>query len=117
MNHPQRAPSPACASHRKLTALKNEAAVNVQRAFDNIDQSRHLVDVAKQTVALGEQGGRLAAVQLGYGVLVHSKRTEAVADLAKARADLLKAELGYRKSQGRTGGADRTPSALVKLGE
>jgi outer membrane protein TolC len=82
-----------------LRRLKDESAVNVEKAFDKIDQSRNLIDVAKQAVALREEGDRLANVQLGYGVLVNSKRSEATAALAKARADLLKAELGYRESQ------------------
>lgn len=79
--------------------LKDEAAVNVQKAFDKIDQSRSLVDVAKQAVTLREEGDRLAGVQLGYGVLVNSKRSEAIEALAKAHADLLKAQLGYLESQ------------------
>jgi outer membrane protein TolC len=82
-----------------LRRLKDEAAVNVEKALDQIDQSRSLVDVARQAVALREEGDRLAGVQLGYGTLVNSKRSEAAAALAKARADLLKAELGYTESQ------------------
>lgn len=82
-----------------LRRLKDESAVNVQKAFDKIDQSRSLVDVAKQAVTLREEGDRLAGVQLGYGVLVNSKRSEAIEALSKARADLLKAQLGYLESQ------------------
>jgi outer membrane protein TolC len=82
-----------------LRRLKDEAAVNVQKAFDKINQSRSLVDVAKQAVALRDEGDRLARVQTGYGVLVSSKRSEAVAAASKARADLLKAQLGYLESQ------------------
>jgi outer membrane protein TolC len=82
-----------------LRRLKDEAAVNVQKALDKIDQSRSLVEVANQAVTLREEGDRLAGVQLGYGVLVSSKRSEAVEALAKARADLLKAQLGYLESQ------------------
>ena len=82
-----------------LRRLKDEAAVNLQKAFDKIDQSRSLVEVAAQALTLREEGDRLAGVQLGYGVLVSSKRSEAVGALAKARADLLKARLGYLESQ------------------
>jgi outer membrane protein TolC len=82
-----------------LRRLQDEAAVNVQKAFDKIDQSRSLVDVAAQAVTLREEGDRLAGVQLGYGVLVSSKRSEAVEALTRARADLLKARLGYLESQ------------------
>lgn len=82
-----------------LRRLKDEAAVNVQKALDKIEQSRSLVDVATQAVSLREESDRLAAVQVGYGALVNSKRSEAVEALAKARADLLKAQLGYLESQ------------------
>lgn len=82
-----------------LKRLKDEAAVNVQKAFDKIEQSRSLVDVARQAVALRQEGDRLAGVQAGFGVLVNSKRSAAVAALAKSRADLLKAELEYTESQ------------------
>lgn len=82
-----------------LRRLKDEAAVNVQKAFDKIDQGQSLVEVAKQAVTLRDEGDRLAGVQLGYGVLVSSKRSEATEALAKARADLLRAKLGYLESQ------------------
>jgi len=82
-----------------LQRLKDDASVNVQKAFDKIDQSRSLVEVAKQAVTLREEGDRLAGVQLGYGVLVNSKRSETVEALSKARSDLLKAQLGYLESQ------------------
>lgn len=82
-----------------LQRLKEDAAVNVEKAWNKIDQSRSLVDVARQTVALREEADRLAGVQLQYAVILSSKRLEAVSDLAKARTDLLKAELGYMESQ------------------
>lgn len=86
-------------AQENLRRLKDEAAVNIQKAFDKVEQSQSLVDVAAQAVSLREEGNRLAGVQLGYGVLVNSKRSEAVAALAKAQADLLKAQLGYVESQ------------------
>jgi len=82
-----------------LRRLRDEAAVNVQKALDKIDQNQSLVEVAKQAVTLREEGDRLAGVQLGYGVLLNSKRSEATEGLAKARADLLKGQLGYLESQ------------------
>jgi outer membrane protein TolC len=82
-----------------LRRLKDEVAVNVKKVLDKIDQSRSLVDVARQAMALREESDRVAKVQLGYGALVSSKRLEAIAALAKARADLLKAELEYAESQ------------------
>ena len=82
-----------------LRRLKDAAAVNVQKAFDKIDQSHSLMEVARQAVQVSEESDRLAGVQLRFGEVVSSKRLQAVAALAKARSDLLKAQLGYLESQ------------------
>jgi|HubBroStandDraft_6_1064221.scaffolds.fasta_scaffold383032_1 hypothetical protein len=47
-------------------------------------------------VDLRNESARLAVVPFGHGVIVSSKRLEAAAALAKARADLVKAQLGYQ---------------------
>jgi outer membrane protein TolC len=86
-------------ARENLLRLKDDAAVNVQRSLDKIEQSRSLIDVAKQAVALREEADRLNGVQLQYTAIVSSKRREATAALAKARAALAKAELGYMQSQ------------------
>ena len=82
-----------------LRRLQDGAAVNVQKAFDKIDQSHSLVEVARQAVEVSEEGDRLAGAQLRFGEVVNSKRLQAVAALAKARSDLLRAQLGYLESQ------------------
>jgi outer membrane protein TolC len=82
-----------------LRRLKDDAAVNVEKALDKIEQSRSLVEVAKQAVMLREEGDRLAGVQLRFEVIVNSKRSEAKSAVTNARADLLKAELGYTCSR------------------
>jgi outer membrane protein TolC len=86
-------------ARENLLRLKDDAAVNVQRALDKIEQSRSLVDVAKQAVTLREEADRLNGVQLQYAAIMSSKRREATAALAKSRADLAKAELGYMQAQ------------------
>ncbi len=82
-----------------LRRLKDDAAANVERALDRIEQDRSLIEVAKQVADLRAEADRIAGVQLGRGVIVASQRSQAVAALAKARADLVRAELGYRQSQ------------------
>ncbi len=82
-----------------LQRLKDDAGVNVQKALNKVEQSRSLIDVARQAVALREEADRLAGAQLHYAVILNSKRSQAISDLTKARADLLKAELGYMESQ------------------
>ena len=82
-----------------LRRLKDDAGANVERTLDRIEQDQSLMDVAKQVVDLRTEADRIAGVQLGRGVIVASQRSEAGAALAKARADLVKADLGYRQSQ------------------
>jgi outer membrane protein TolC len=82
-----------------LRRVKDDAAANVERALDRIEQDRSLMDVAKQVVDLRREADRIAGVQLGRGVILTSQRSEASAALSKARADLVRAELGYRQSQ------------------
>lgn len=82
-----------------LRRLKDDATVNVQKGFDKIDQSRSLLEVARQAVEVSEESDRLASVRLRFGEVVNSKRLQAVAALSKARSDLLRAQLGFLESQ------------------
>ena len=82
-----------------LRRLKDDAAANVERALDKMDQSRSLIDVAKQVVDLRAEAARIADVQFARGVSLSFKKSEASAALAKARADLVRAQLGYVQSQ------------------
>ena len=82
-----------------LRRLKDDAAANVERALDKMEQSRSLIDVAKQVVDLRAEAARIADVQFARGVSVPSRKSEASAALAKARADLVRAQLGYVQSQ------------------
>ncbi len=84
---------------QNLQRLKDDAGANVERALDQMEQSRSLIDVAKQVLDLRTEGDRIATVQFSHGVILSSKRAEATAALAKARADLVKAQLGYLQSQ------------------
>jgi len=82
-----------------LRRLKDNAAASVEQALDRMEQSKSLVDVAKQVVDLRTEADRIAGVQFARGVLLGSQRSEASASLAKSRADLIRAELGYVQSQ------------------
>jgi outer membrane protein len=86
-------------AEENLHRLKDEAAVTVQKALDKLEQSRHLVEVAKQVVALRAEGNRLSVVQVSYGTVLESKRLGATAALLQAQVDLLKAELSHSLSR------------------
>ena len=86
-------------AEENLRRLKDEAAVTVKKALDKLEQSRHLVEVAKQVVELRAEGSRLSEVQVSYGTTLQSKRLQAVAELLQAHVDLLKADLSYSLSR------------------
>ncbi len=86
-------------AEENLRRLKDDAAANVGRALDKMEQSKSLIDVAKQVVDLRAEADRVAGAQSQRGVLIGSKRSEASAALAKSRADLVRAELEYVQSQ------------------
>ena len=82
-----------------LQRLKDDAAANVERALDRIEQARSLVDVATQVVDLRREADRIAGVQLQRGVILASKKSESSAALVKAMADKTKAQLAFVQSQ------------------
>jgi outer membrane protein TolC len=86
-------------AEENLRRLKDEAAVTVEKALDKLEQSRQLIEVAKQVVALRTEGNRLSVVQVSYGTILESKRLGATAALLQAQVDLLKAELSYSLSR------------------
>jgi outer membrane protein TolC len=86
-------------AQENLRRLKDKAVVTVQKALDKLEQSRHLVEVAKQVVALRAEGNRLSEAQVSYGTILESKRLGAAAALLQAQVDSLKAELSYSLSR------------------
>lgn len=84
---------------QNLARLKEAAEANVQVALDKIEQSRGLTDLAHQIADLRIEALRISSVQFEQSVTVPSKVTEAKVALAKARADLTKAQLAYVQAQ------------------
>jgi outer membrane protein TolC len=78
-----------------LDRLKEEVAVGIERAYNKVQRTRSLVEVANQVVKLRQEGDRLAGNQLAQGVLLRSDRRQAIANSYKAEADYLQASLGY----------------------
>jgi outer membrane protein TolC len=78
-----------------LERLKEEVAVGVERAYNKVQRTRDLVEVANQVVKLRQEGERLAGNQLALGALLVSERRQATANSYRAEADYLQASLGY----------------------
>jgi outer membrane protein TolC len=84
---------------QNLARLKEAAEADVQVALNRIEQSRGLTDLAHQVADVRSEALRVSSVQLTHFVTVPSKVTEAKVALAKARADLTKAQLAYEQAQ------------------
>jgi outer membrane protein TolC len=82
-------------AEENLRRLKEEVAVGIERAYNKVQRTRHLVQVADEVVTLRQEGDRLAGNQLTQGVMVVAERRQATANTYKAQADYLQASLGY----------------------
>jgi len=82
-------------AEENLRRLKEEVAVRIERSYNKLERTRHLVQVADQMVKLRQEGDRLAQNQLAQGVVLVSERRQATAATYKAQADYLQASLGY----------------------
>jgi len=82
-------------AEENLEKLKEEVAVSIERSLNKVQQTKTMVDIARQVVSLREENDRLAANQLTYGTVEVAARRQAGAARYKAQADLLQASLGY----------------------
>ena len=82
-------------AEENLSRLKEEVAVRIERSYNKLERTRHLVQVADQMVKLRQESERLAQNQLTQGVVLVSERRQATAATYKAQAEYLQASLGY----------------------
>lgn len=74
--------------------LQSEIEVQVQAAYDRIDELKQMVDVAGQAVKVRTEAARLADQQFEQNAALSSTRSQAHADLSNATASLLEANFG-----------------------
>jgi outer membrane protein TolC len=82
-------------AEENLRRLKEEVTVRIERSYNKLERTRHLVQVADQMVRLRQESERLAQNQLTQGVVLVSERRQATAAAYKAQAEYLQASLGY----------------------
>ncbi len=82
-------------AEENLERLKDEVAVQVEQTYNKLERTKNMVEVAQQLVALRSEGERLASNQSQQGVVLVSERRKAGAEVYKAQADLLQANLAY----------------------
>jgi outer membrane protein TolC len=82
-------------AQENLRRLKESVAVAIERSYNKVARTKHLVQVATEVVTLRQESDRLAQNQLTQGVVLASERRQATAATFKAQADYLQASLGY----------------------
>ena len=82
-------------AQENLRRLKDSVAVAIERSYNKLTRTKHLVQVASEVVSLRQESDRLAQNQLVQGVVLASERRQATVATYKAQADYLQASLGY----------------------
>ena len=79
--------------------LQSEIEVQVQAAYDRIDELKQMVDFAEQVVKVRTEAARLADKQFEQNAALMSAKSQAYADLSNATASLLEANFGLSLAQ------------------
>ena len=82
-------------AEENLERLKEAVSVQIDRGYNKVQRTKHMLQVANEVVKLRAEGERLAENQLAHGVVLVSSRRQASAASYKAQADLLQAQLAY----------------------
>lgn len=82
------------------TKVEEEVAVQVEKAYDKVEQLRGLIGVAEELMETRTEAARLADRQFGQNAVLASARAEAHAKSILAKASLLEATLGLSLAQG-----------------
>lgn len=82
-------------AEENLERLKEAVSVQVDRSYNKVQRTQHMLQVANEVVKLREEGERLAENQMAQGIVLVSNRKQASAASYKAQADLLQAQLAY----------------------
>src|SRR5262249_24964156 len=82
-------------AQQNLERLKESVSVQIERSYNKVERTKHMLRVAAEVVKLRLESERLAENQVVQGVVLVSTRRQATAESYKAQADLLQAQLAY----------------------
>jgi outer membrane protein TolC len=83
-----------------LTNVEEEVTVQVETAYDKVEQMQSLVAVAEEVLKASAEAARVADSQFEHQEALASVRAEAAAKTSSAKASLLQANLGLSLAQG-----------------
>ncbi len=75
--------------------LNDEITVEIDKAFRKLEDTKSMMDVAREALALQKERLRLVSDQIKTSTVSYAKYNEAVAAVKKAESDELQARLGY----------------------
>lgn len=78
-----------------LHRVNDVVTVELEKAYRKLDNTKSMVDVAREALALQRERMRLVSDQIKASTTSYAKYNEAVAALKKAESDELQARLGY----------------------
>ena len=82
-----------------LAKSEDELTVQVETAYDKVEQLQSMVEVAEEALAVRTEAARLADRQFEQSAVLASAPAEATAKVAAAKASLLEATLGLTLAQ------------------
>jgi outer membrane protein TolC len=83
-----------------LANVEDEVTVQVETAYDKVEQMQSLVTVAEETLKVRTEAARVAERQVELNEALASASAEAAAKTSSAKASLLEASLGLSLAQG-----------------
>ena len=83
-----------------LVKVEEEVAVQVEQAYDKVEQLQDLVGVAEEALQVRAEAARLADRRCEQTAALASTRAEAHAKSISAKASLVEAHLGLSLAQG-----------------
>jgi outer membrane protein TolC len=75
--------------------INDEVTVELDRAYRKLENTKSMMDVAREALALQRERLRLVSDQIKTSTASYAKYNEAVAAVKKAESDELQARLGY----------------------
>lgn len=82
-------------AEENLERLKESVGVQIDRSYNKVERTKHMLQVATEVVKLRQEGERLAQNQVAQGIVLASTQRQASAASYQAQADMLQAQLAY----------------------
>lgn len=86
-------------AQENLARVKEEIEVRVQTAYNKVERTQQMLNVARELLALRTEAHRVLAQQLQQGAALHSQEKAAAARELDAKTAWLQSQLDYRQAQ------------------